>query len=216
MSARYAIHRILAAVLVAGLALVADRAAAQTWTEIGDAGDLVSTAQGTVGSGSLTTIAGSLSSPTDVDVYCIKAGPTVRIPGIPVVSLQCVVIQGPNVWVFDPNALGISTNETCQAGVKQLTNNTIPAVVSQGTYYVAVSYYGMNPFSAGGSIWQSAIPGERAPDGPGAAGALMGWSGVPNVQPQNPYQITLAWSSFCEAPVAVEKSTWGSLKVLYN
>jgi hypothetical protein len=188
---------------------------AQVWNEVGDAGDLIATAQATVGGGPLVTLNGTLSSPADVDVYCITAGPAPRIPGLPIASLQCVVMQGPNIWMFDANGVGVATNETCSGGMKALTTSTVPAG-GQGTFYVAVSYYGLNPVAAAGPIWLPAVGGERTPDGPGAAGALTGWAGMPVVQPINPYQITFGYTSFCSGTVSTAPSTWSLVKAFYR
>lgn len=211
-------HRAACALLpvavLCSFALVS-HARAQVWNEIGDAGDLIATAQITVGANPLTTLTGTLSSPTDVDVYCIQVGPTPRALGLPVASLQCVANQGPNVWIFDANGIGVATNETCMGGVKGITTT----LVSPGlptTLYVAVSYYGVAPTSPSGDIWLPAIGGERAPDGPGAAGALNGWAGVPNVQPINPYQITFGYTGYCDSATPASAPTWGALKVRYG
>ena len=75
-------------------------ARAQVWTETGDAGDLLSTAQSTLGTGALTAINGNLGSSTDVDLYCIRMT-SVPPAGLPLLQLQCTVTNGPNVWLFD-------------------------------------------------------------------------------------------------------------------
>lgn len=193
----------------------APHAGAQVWNEIGDAGDLISTAQLTVGAGPLITLNGTLSSPTDVDIYCIQVGPTPRVIGLPIASLQCVAHQGPNIWMFDASGVGAATNETCMAGVKGITT-TLVSPPGPTNLYVAVSYYGVAPISPSGPIWLAAVAGERAPDGPGAAGALNGWAGTPVVQPLNPYQITFGFTAFCDAATPAAMPTWGSLKIRYG
>lgn len=198
------------AVLAFALFAVVPAAHAQVWNEIGDAGDLVSTAQVTVGTGSLTTINGTLGSPSDVDLFCIEVfAPRVILT---IAALQCVTHQGPNIWVFDANGLGVTTNATCSGGSKAVGTNFMG---SAGTYYVAVSYSGVDPFSGAGAIWLPSIGGERAPDGPGAAGVLAGWAGTPVVGPGNPYQIALGYTSACDAPTPAAGATWGALKIRY-
>lgn len=214
MPRRLAAARALFAAALCLLAF-APRARAQVWNETGDAGDLVSNAQFTIGAGSLTTINGTLSSEADVDVYCVQVGPTPRALGLPVVSLQCVVNQGPNVWIFDANGLGVATNETCQGGTKLVTTTTL-SPGAPATVYVAVSYYGLAPTSPGGAIWLPAIGGERAPDGPGAAGALNAWTGTGVIQPNNPYQVVLGYAAYCDAATPAAAPTWGALKIRYG
>ena len=109
---------------------------------------------------------------------------------------------------------GVYTNETCLGGYKSILapSTSLPA----GTYYVAVSYYGVSPNSAGGSIWQLGPPNQRAPDGPGAGGVVTSWSGVPELQPINPYQIDFSYMEFCESPTATVGRSWGALKIIYR
>lgn len=206
--------RPLAALGLLALALAVAPARAQIWTETGDAGDLVPTAQVTVGNGPLTQIQGFLASPTDVDVYCVHLSATPPAFSA-LIGLNCVVIQGPNVWLFDAAGNGIGSNATCSGGSKMIIapNTSLPP----GNYYVAVSYYGYDPQSALGAIWQPGPPFWRAPDGPGAAGTLTGWAGTPIVQPLNPYQVFLnPGFTFCEAAVPTSRHTWGSLKIRYG
>ena len=191
----------------------APAAQAQVWNEAGDAGPLVSSAQATVGAGPLATINGSLSSPTDVDLYCVQLS-AVPPASLPLVTLQCAGQMDPNVWLFDAAGVGVFTNATCAGGNKTILAPNVSLL--PGTYYVAVSYSGVDPSSAAGAIWLPALPGQRAPDGPGAAGALTAWSGTPTVSPLNPYQINLMFMQYCDAATAVTTATWGSLKIRYG
>jgi hypothetical protein len=188
-------------------------ARAQVWSEVGDAGDLVSTAQATVGSGGLTAIHGFLASPMDVDLYCIRLS-AVPPAGQPLIGLQCAGLMDPSVWLFDAAGQGVFTNETCAGGNKTILAPSVS--LAPGTYYVAVSYFGVGPSSAGGAIWLSALPGQRAPDGPGAAGPLAAWTGIPTVSPLNPYLLSLTLMQYCDAATAVAPSTWGALRIRYG
>jgi hypothetical protein len=187
-------------------------ARAQVWNEVGDAGDLVSSAQVTAGSGGLTTIAGFLAAPTDVDLYCIQLS-AVPPANLPLVTLQCAGQMDPNVWLFDAAGVGVFTNVTCAGGNKTII--TPSASLAPGTYYVGVSYSGFDPSSVAGALWLPALSGQRSPDGPGGAGALLAWSGTPVASPMNPYQIGLTFMQYCGAATAVTARTWGSLKIRY-
>lgn len=200
------------ALAAAFLLALAPAALAQTWNEVGDAGDMIATAQVTVGVGPLTTINGALGSAGDVDLYCVELGITPRVLGIPAVQLQCVMDAGPNLWVFDANGMGITTHPVCMGGFKTVTTAYFP---SPGTYYVAVAYAGVDPVSAGGPIWATGVPAERGPDGPGAASPLAGWVGSGNVAPVNPYQLSLGYITYCDAATPAAKPTWGALKLRY-
>jgi hypothetical protein len=206
-------HRSFALAIALLVLAIAPVAHSQVWNEVGDAGDLVSSAQVTAGSGGLTTINGILASPTDVDLYCIHLS-AVPPSGQPLVSLQCVALMGPNVWLFDATGLGVFTNATCALGNKTILAPNVS--LAPGTYYLAVSYYGLDPFSAAGAIWLPALFGQRAPDGPGGAGSLTAWSGAPTVSPINPYQINLTFMQYCDAATALSTPTWGSLKIRYG
>jgi hypothetical protein len=201
----------LLALLTSLMALLgfAAGAYAQAWNEAGDAGSLPATAQVTVGQGPLTAIHGALASDSDVDMYCIQ----VQAPTSLIVALQCVVIQGPNVWLFDATGKGVAANSMCVGGDKRILGTF---VVAAGKYYVAVSYNGVNPFAGVDPIWVPANVGERAPDGPGAAGVVTSWQGMGQVQPLNPYDISLWSVAYCEPPVPVAPQTWGHSKVMYR
>lgn len=183
------------------------RAEAQVWNEQGDAGDLPATAQVTAGSGGLTTINGTLASPLDIDMYCLN----LNFVGASAICLQCVVIQGPDVWLFDAAGNGLAATTTCQAGCKQMIMTVPP-----GTYYVAVSYDGMLPNSPGGPIWNPSNQPQHSPDGAGAPGPVVAWVGNPIVQPSNPYQLQLQNFSYCSGPVPVHNTTWGRIKTIYR
>jgi hypothetical protein len=206
-------HQIAALALLA-LGLAVAPAHAQIWVESPDAGDLVRTAQVTTGVGPLTQIQGFLASPADVDVYCVHLSTTPPALSA-LIGLNCAVIQGPNVWLFDAAGNGIGSNATCSGGSKMIiapTTSLLP-----GDYYVAVSYFDFDPQSGSGAMWLPGPPFWRAPDGPGAAGTLTGWAGNPNVHPLNPYQVFLnPGFTFCGSATGTSSPTWGSLKIRYR
>ena len=206
-------HRIILALTTLALLANAPRALAQTWNETGDAGDLIATAQVTIGTGPLQTIHGSLPLSDDVDLYCIQLT-SVPPAGAPIVGLQCVVNQGPNIWLFDANGNGVVMNETCQGGLKQLLAPN--GGMTLGTYYVGVSYYGRNATSPGGFIWIPGLPNQRTPDGPGAPGPLTSWTGIVTVNPLNPYTIQLGHFGYCSAATPTSRATWGAVKSYYR
>ena len=209
MTARYA----LAALVVLCLASTAPTAGAQTWSETGDAGNLIATAQTTLGAGAITQITGSLPLSDDVDLYCIQLT-SVPPAGTPLVQLACAAQQSPNVWLFDAAGNGVFTNETCAFGSKTLLAPSVS--MSPGTYYVGVSYYNRNAISGGGNIWIPGVPGQRTPDGPGAALPLLGWAGIVIMNPPNPYTINLIGFDACSAATPTLRSTWGLVKSYYR
>jgi len=186
-------------------------AQAQIWIEAPDAGSLVPTAQVTAGNGWLSQIQGALDSPTDVDVYCVRLTAT-PAAFTALIGLDCVLVQGPNVWLFDAAGNGIGSNDTCSGGSKMIVAPNVSLV--PGDYHVAVSHYDLDPQSASGAIWQPGPPFWRAPDGPGAAGTLTGWAGTAMVNPLNPHQVFFhPLFVFCEAATGTTRSTWGELRL---
>jgi len=198
-------------IVLALLAVCADvePSRAQIWNELGDAGALPSSAQVTSGSGPLTTLNGNLGSSSDVDMYCIRVS---NAPAF-LARLQCTVVRGPHLWVFDATGKGVGAATTCQAGDKRVTS---ALVTTSGIYYVAVSFDGVDPYSGANLIWNHLYTTERAPDGPGAAGAVTTWSGTGFVQPLNPYTILLSGVTYCDSPVPARSPTWGRMKLIYH
>jgi hypothetical protein len=199
----------LAACTGLAVLLLASTASAQSWGEVGDAGDLIATAQSTTGSGPLNTITGHLLTDTDVDIFCI----TVTNPTTFSACLLCTAQADPSLWLFRANGTGVALNDLCQASCKQIP----PGFVSTaGTYYLAVSPEGHQAQSAGGAMWLTGLfTGVRAPDGAGAAGSLTGWSG-PGVATLANYTINLNGAGYCSGATPALTRTWGTLKAHYR
>ncbi len=209
-SLRVAAFGILALVLAA-----APAAFAQTWTETGDAGDLVGTAQSTIGTGALMNIAGVLSGHGDVDVYCVHLT-SVPPAGLPLVSVACAAHADPTPYLFDAAGMGINTNMTCAGGLKQAVAPYYS--LAPGLYYVAIAAGDWLPQSAGGSIWQMLYSGPMAPNGPGAGSPLTGWVGPSSVTAPAAYTLILNqnFTGYCDAATPIENSSWGSLKARFG
>ena len=200
--------------LAVGMVVLTAPAHAQVWNEVGDAGPFPATAQQTVGAGLLTTIRGNLASASDVDMYCIHLG-SAPPANSPLLGLQCVIHQGPDVWLFDANGKGVLAATACQGGEKRVIAPNIS--LAPGDYYVAVSNYGVDPYAGPNAIWLPSTSTSHAPDGPGAAGTLNAWTGLGQPGPLNPYQINLfAGITFCSGAVPARRQTWGTLKIRYG
>lgn len=205
-----------AVVLCVAAGPVASAAKAQGWTETGDAGNLVATAQTTVGTGSFTSIAGLLAAHDDVDVFCVQLT-SVPPAGLPLVALNpCAMMADPSVYLFDAGGLGLSANMTCSGGMKQVT--APPTSLAPGLYYVAVAHYDWLPNSTGGDIFPFAFTGPLLPTGPGAGSPLSGWTGPLTVTGPTVYTLWVNQNflGFCELATADESTTWGSLKARYG
>ncbi len=204
----------LALALLAGA--VAPAARAQSWTESGDAGEFVATAQVTTGAGGLSSLAGVLSAHGDVDVYCVQLTAVPPV-GLPLVSLNpCTAMADPGVYLFDAGGLGLSANLTCAGGQKEVP--APPTSLAPGLYYVAVAHYDWQPSSAGGNIFPFAFTGPLLPTGPGAGSALNNWVGPLTFVGPTSYTLTLnpSFLGFCELATATETMSWGALKARYD
>jgi hypothetical protein len=199
-----------AAACVLTLLIASSPAAAATWTEVGDAGNLPSSAQSTAGTGALTQIQGHLDNNLDQDVYCI------RIPDAQNFSAQiiCTSFADNDVWLFNAAANGVALNDAC--AFSQTIVGT-PLVPSAGLYYLAVSPSGDDAMNGTLPIWNPpSASGQRAPDGPGAPGPISGWSNAGTVSNNNNYTILINGGEFCDPATAVFPLSWGRVKTFYR
>ena len=198
--------------LCAAVLLACVPAAAQTWTEVGDAGDLPATAQIPIGGGAFTQIDGNLGASGDADMYCVR----ITDPAVFTATTCNGTTVDTQLWLFDPNGLGVTADDDApnsECGLQsRITGVFVPG---PGNYLLAVSQYNWDPLDAAGAlIWaNSPFNVERAPDGPGAPGPVTGWgtSGFAD----GPYSIFMLGVEFCPAS-PVQDATWGSIKGLYR
>ncbi len=198
-------------VLILSLALIVPVAgAAVNWTESGDAGDLVGTAQTTAGVGSLSNINGSISTmPDHVDMYCIYIPDPAGFYAV----LNCAVFTDPDLWLFDENGNGVTMEDYCSGSVIALTPASLGA---PGHYYLAISATDDEAQSISGSIWAAGGAAiERAPDGPGAADPLVGWTNSAPL-PVAGYTISMLGAETCDSAVAIDEESWGTVKSVYR
>lgn len=183
-------------VCLAGLAL-ASAAQAQTWTEVGDADELVP--QVTVGVGPLTLIVGSTSAVsgdvTGVDLYCIRVVDWANFSA----SLVGGATFDTQLFLFTSGGMGIACNDDASGlqsalppGNALYAGRTAPEVV-----WIAVSGYNRDPQSVGGLIFPNTFSGVHGPTGPGGGSPLSGWTGTPA---RGDYRLALTGVEYCEIP----------------
>ena len=176
--------------LAMALILITTTAYAQTWTEDGDAPDLLP-GQTTVGDGAITTISGTLTAGTDVDLYAIMIDDPASF------SAQTCGLTSIDsaLYLFDESGNGVAMSEDGCGTQSSITNLF---VTTAGLYYVAMTGYDYDPQNASAlEIWNdSPWDTERAPDGPGAPGPLAGWGGSSGAS--GAYSIALTGASFAE------------------
>jgi hypothetical protein len=198
-------------VLAMGIALAAAPAIADTWTEQGDAGELPGIHQVPVGNDPFTMIYGVFTGDaTNADMFCIN----IVDHGGFMASTVGLTTNDTQLFLFDMDGFGITFNDDDPAGGLQstITGQFVPA---NGEYLLAVSSgWTFDPLDpAGAEMWlDSPYSTERAPDGPGAAGPISGWTGTANT---GEYGIALTGVGFCES-TPVESATWGTIKSMYR
>ncbi len=182
-------------------------AGAQTWTEQGDAGDLPSSAQTTVGVGALTQIDGNLTSSDAVDMYLIKIVDPLNFSA----STTGGSYTDLQFHLFQTDGTGLLNNDDWD-GVRPRLGSGVPvngsidwsawaqANLPAGNYLLAISYWPRDPRnSAGQDIWnETPWSQQRTPDGPGAPGPIAGWDSTSGVNTD--YHIVLAGVEYAVVP----------------
>jgi hypothetical protein len=174
----------------AAIALAAGNAHAAIWSETGDAGQLVGTAQGTTGSGPLTAITGGVSSADRVDMFVI----TITNPLLFSASTVGGATFDTQLFLFTLAGIGVAhSDDTATSTQSTLTGQFVPA---PGNYLLAISMYDRDPVSTSGAqLWNDTpFNVERAPDGPAAGSPLANWGGGTGAG--GAYSIGLAGATF--------------------
>lgn len=174
---------------------------AQTWNETtnggGDAGHLPGTAQAvTGGSGSLTTIAGTLATMDDADVYLVKI---VNPAAFSATTNPTVSPPDSQIFLFTETGVGIAYCDDefsgSWYGTLNLGNplyNTLPP----GNYLIAVSSYPNYPQSSAGAIFPPSYPGVF---GAQNSQPLTGWAQTSLIS-SGAYTITLTGCEYLGPP----------------
>jgi hypothetical protein len=186
---------VLACVLAVGI--VAPAAAAATWAEVGDAGQLpataqrpVSTALGPMPGNALTEITGTIAGTAGADMYRIcklgnsnSSATTAVAPG---------TLGDPQLFLFNTGGFGLQGND--DIAIADLQAELPPTFFSFGVYYLAISGYNADPVSVGGLIFPDTFPGVVGPTGPGGGSPISDWVGTEGT---GTYRITLTGYYFC-------------------
>jgi hypothetical protein len=198
--------------LAVGLALLAwgsGTAAAATLTEIGDTGDLPSTAQSGVEpfGTPMDDIVGTIGTNVDVDMFRIFISDASTFSAT--TTNAGTVLEDTMLYLFDENGLGVLAND--DTSLAEYTS-TIPAgflpAGSEGTYFIAVSILFNSPLSAGGDIWNTdnlggtttALSPDGVDAGDGADQPVNGWDIFPFSDDSGAYRIDLNGTTFVPEP----------------
>lgn len=187
--------RVGCALLALGV-VAGQRAAAQTIAETGDAGQTISTYQSLVGSGALTTITGTISSNSDVDIFRF----TISNPATFSVTTATSpgTLSDTQLFLFTLSGNGIVTNDDIVSGN---VLSTIPAGDSHftgltaGDYLLAISGYNLDASDINGNlIFPTTFPGIFGVNA--SVGPLANWTGSGS---SGTYRITLTGATFTSA-----------------
>jgi hypothetical protein len=166
------------------------------WTEVGDAGDLPGTAQIVSGSGPLDTIFGVMNF--DADMYQIYISDPAGF------SAYAIGVD-PQLFLFDQSGMGVYAND--DGGISGL-NAFLPAgniysPTTPGKYYLAISNFNLDAYSASGLIFPSSPFNQVfGPTGPGGGNPVSYWAGGTGVGGE--YTIELTGASYViPAPGAI-------------
>jgi len=198
------------------------RAAAAThisghWAEVGDAGDLLGTAQTALGFGSLTQITGTIGSPTDVDLYqfFIDGGGTFSATTVG----QPGTLVDTQLFLFDEAGRGVYGNDDVVGGVT--LRSTLPAFhpltpLVPGIYFLAVTPFNRDPVSSLGLIFPDFVfRAVLGPTGSGGASPLSGYIGTGVFQgfPAT-YTVALTGAQLIPEPSSLALLSMGGLALL--
>ena len=161
------------------------------WLERGDAGEVLSTSQRTLGVGQLSTIGGNLNSgfsqPDLADMFLVS----VTDPGSYSFEINNSAFPT-SLWLFNitqaNEALGLLANveRSPESNFSRLTgaatDGSGASINQPGLYAVVIAIRGYVPVSNNGEIFLIDLPTEiSGPDGPGGFLPHTGWAGEPAV-----------------------------------
>lgn len=158
-----------------------DRCEFEGWDEDndggGDAGELPDEAQIITRSNAtpcttpITTVRGNLAG-IEADMYVI----CITDPGAFQASTVGTAGFDTQLWLFNCDGTGVTFNDDAVGLQSTITGQFLTA---GATYLLAISQYDYDPVDdSGNELWADTPFGvERAPDGPGAANPVAGWTG---------------------------------------
>ncbi|MCB9878807.1 MAG: hypothetical protein H6835_14525 [Planctomycetes bacterium] len=179
-------------VILSAVLSLAVTATAQSWGEIGDAGDLPATAQVVAGTGTLTSLAGTLAS--GADMYLIE----VRDSAAFVAEITAGTMIDPIMCLFDDEGRAVVFSDDSPGSfLPRITGSYVPA---PGRYYLAIAGYGSVPIAANGLIFQG-VGFQFEPSGAGRRECITAWLGTSSQT--GTYHVSLQGAGFVQERVVV-------------
>ena len=183
---------------------------ADTYTEVGDAGHSIATAQLVAAGGTpLTAIIGGLGA-SQGDMFGIYLTGGMTFSATTSASSSAYNAFDTQLFLFDSAGIGVYANDDDDVAPPQSTLGASLALTpaASGLYYLAISGSGFLPFSPGGYIFpvlggllDQGLTGDAVgPTGPGGASALSGWASVSGET--GAYEIKLTGAEFSPSTTA--------------
>ena len=169
------------------------------WTEIGDAGDLPGTAQVVTGIGPLDSISGALTGGSDFgDMYQIYISDPLGFSAETVGSGF-----DPQLFLFDLSGMGVYANDDGGTGLESLLPSAHAfSPTTPGLYYLAITDWNRDPYSAGGLIFPSSpFSDVHGPTGVGGGAPVTHW--ISSIDSPGAYTIELTGATTIPAPGAI-------------
>ena len=189
-------------------------AVAGTWTEMGSAGRLPSTAQLITGSGPLTEIFGDLTELTEVDMYLIRISDPL---GFSTYTLDSIFsVPDPQLFLFNYAGYGVYMNDDGGTSQSVLPAGHPNGPMIAGLYYLAISRFNNDPYSIAGSIFPLDAVETTGPASPGGTSPVTYWNDdvLPVIDFETSYGIALTGAQFIPEPGTMLLSGFGLLAAL--
>ena len=180
------------------------------YTEVGDAGELIGTAQTVTGAtGTLDAIRGNLTAGADLFKIILTGGQA--FSATTTSSSLAFNDFDTELFLFDSTGKGLFANDDSTDSPPQSTITGFTPSVT-GTYFLAIAGAGYLPTSSGGQIFASSggfLTAAGTPTGPGGAFPLSGWTSVSSES--GLYEIRLTGASIINAAAVPEPGSYWML-----
>ena len=194
---------------------------AQIFTEIGDAGQTLGTAQGAglVNGAPLSMILGTISSPTDADLFAFNITTPMTFSAT---TNGGTTMIDTALFLFNSSGMAIYTNDDANGGSLQ---STLPAGTSftmslaPGLYYLGISLSGNEPVNSNGQLLFAAFIGGDSTSVRGAAAGvnpdtLADFNGLTSFPEMGAYRIDLTGASAVPEPSTMALGLAGAAAVM--
>lgn len=177
-------------------------------------GNLPSTARSTFGTRGLQTIAGSLNTNNDQDMYLIHIDDPAAFMATAAGGMTSP-LSNSQLFLFDTTGKGVIGDDDSGPGTHaKLTLNALTTVPAPGFYYLAISSKGSDPQNGSNLLWLNDEVNQK-PNGVGQNLPVTSWTG--GGTDQGSYEIALTGAKFASfesrATLSIADNDAGYLQV---